>query len=189
MTNEIPVTPTPPETPKSPKKSGFTPLLDGIRIFALSLFVCAYSVIASFGWLSLNLSLPDYFPSLGIHGFFGLGYFLCQGISFLLLALPYLTIVFLLVKSFRQMVKYLWIQLFVYGAYIALIACLFVWAGNSFGVIFPLCMAIGLGAVLGVQLLALNIREAVREAIKDRKKERILGWSLLTSGTYHYEYK
>ncbi|MBR7165362.1 MAG: hypothetical protein IKD18_03690, partial [Clostridia bacterium] len=179
MTNDIPTTPLSPEQQNPPKKCKFMPFPDGIRIFALSLFVCAYSLIASFGWISLPFSLEDIFPSLGIHGFFGLGYYICRAITFLILAIPYLTVVFLLVKSFRQMVKFLRIQLIVYGAYIALIVFLFALTGDGFGVILPLFMACGLGAILGVQLLALIIREALREAIQNRKKERIFGWSFL----------
>lgn len=179
MTNDIPTTPLPPEQQNPPKKCKFTPLLDGIRIFALSLFVCAYSLIASFGWISLPFFLEDVFPSLGIHGFFGLGYYVCRAITFLILAIPYLTVVFLLVESFRQMVKFLRIQLIVYGAYIALIVSLFALTGDGWGVILPLFMACGLGAILGVQLLALIIREALREAIQNRKKERIFGWRFL----------
>ena len=179
MTNDIPTTPLPPEQQNVPKQRKFAPLLDGIRIFALSLFVCAYSAIAAYGYISLYLTLPNYFPSLRFDGLFGLGLYVCQGISFLLLAIPYLTVVFLLVKSFRHIVKFLWMQLIIYGAYIGLIAYLFVLAGGGWGVILPFFMACGLGAVLGVQLLALIIREALRVAIQSRKKERILGWRLL----------
>ena len=61
MTNDIPTTPLSPEQQNPPKKCKFMPFPDGIRIFALSLFVCAYSLIASFGWISLPFSLEDIF--------------------------------------------------------------------------------------------------------------------------------
>lgn len=179
MTNDIPTTPLPPEQQNVPKQCRFTPLLDGIRIFVLSLFVCDYSAIAAYGYFSLFLTLPNYFPSLRFDGLFGLGLYVCQGISFLLLAIPYLTVVFLLVKSFRYIVKFLWMQLIIYGAYIAQIARIYVRAGDSFAAIIPIFMAGGLCVALGVQAIALIIRKVVRKAIKDRKKERILGWRLL----------
>lgn len=181
MTNDIPTTPLSPEQQNPPKKCKFTPLLDGIRIFVLSLFTCAYSLIATFCFSQPSLTLMNYLLSLNIQniGLFTICGFLCGAIIILLLALPYLTVAFFLVKSFRHMFKFLWLQLIVYGAYIGLIAYLFALTRDGWDVILPLFMAFGFGVTLIVQVIALLARTVICAAIKNRKIERILGWCLV----------
>ena len=181
MTNDSSTAPFPPEQQNPPKKCKFTPLLDGIRIFVLSLFTCAYSLIATFCFSQPSLTLTNYLLSLNIQnsGLFTICYFLCGAIIILLLALPYLTVAFFLVKSFRHMFKFLWLQLIVYGAYIGLIGYILFTTASSGLMLLLIILAIVFGVTLIVQVIALLARTVICAAIKNRKIERILGWCLV----------
>ena len=165
MTNEIP------ETTKSPRRiKAF--LLDSLRIFILSLFICVFSCFIVYAYMNLNSQLRNYLPGTGIVSL------LREFILFLIFAIPFTAIVYLLVKSLKHFFCYWWIQLIVCGGFGVSIWWLYQIA-EGWGVVLPMVLAMGSGIALVSEFFVLFLRSAVCMVIHESKQRRFLGWRFL----------
>ena len=169
MTYDIPTAPLPPEQQNVPKQRKFTPLLDGIRIFALSLFICVFSCFIGYAYMYLSFLLSTYLPGTGmVRSFRDLA-------LFLIFAIPFTAIVYLLAKSLKHFLLYWWIHLIVCGGF-----CVFIWwlfhLAEGLGFLLPIIVATGFGIALSAELFVLFLRSAVCMVINEIKKGRILSW-------------
>lgn len=160
------------KVPKLPFKFDTQSKADTVRIVLLTLFTLSYAAVA-FNWFYFgSLTIGEYFPTIG--------YRLCDFVILLQLALPYVTVIFLLVRSFEHWMGGLRIQLIIYGIIAFLYVTLMIFTdSDGLGFAMLLCVAIAFFVILALQLAILGIREALRKKIGDRKKERILGGGLL----------
>lgn len=145
---------------------------DTLRIVLLTLFMPIYAAIA-FNWFYFgSLTITEFFPTIG--------YKLCYCVIILQLAIPFVTVVLLLVTSFGHWLNGLRIQLIIYGIIAFLYVTLMIFTdSDGFGFAFLLLIAIAFFIIFAVQLAILGIREVIRKKLGDRRKERILGCSLL----------
>lgn len=160
------------KVPKLPFKFDDLSKADTIRIVLLTIFTLSYAVVA-FDWFYFgSLTIGEYFPTIG--------YRLCDFVILLQLAIPYVTVVFLLVRSFEHWIGGLRIQLIIYGIIAFLFVTLMIFTdSDGFGFAMLLSVAIAFFVIFALQLAILGIREWVRKKIGDRKKEPILGCGLL----------
>lgn len=147
---------------------------DALRILTLTIFLPIYAVISSICIAFGGLWIGDYFPTLS--------YFLDDFLPLLMVAIPYIAIVLLLVKSFFHWKSYLHIQIWGYGI-IALLYCALLTLSDhdGFGFAFLLMYGLAFLAIFVVQFIVIGIRELIRKIIKDRTKERQLGLGLLAA--------
>lgn len=153
----------------SPEKR--SKIFDTLRIVLLIVFTLVYTAVVVTKWFDLSSSLTKFFPTIS--------YRTSRFLSATILAVIATVATFLIVRSFEHYKRGLRLQVPVYLCALLPLVVLVVNDSDGWGWVALLMIGIPFAALLVVQAVVLWVREAIRKKIGDRKKERILGCSLL----------